>query len=1043
MPRNALSAASWSLCLLTLSAMAAPALAEERLVTDYTDDPRQPAEGSLRALLSVSAPGDVVRFERPLLVPLAGALDITAGVTIAGPGGVQRPSGTKKVPQVRIRAAGVTLENLEFRDVVLVASPKRAATLAGPTLQGCRLFGQARVMLRHCVEASIVGCSILSDPVTTRRSQPAVEDFASRGTLVASSEIRIEGGTALSAQLVHDMTVRSATITGEVRIRPGVAAKRPTPYTGDPGTLTFDDNTVAGTVVVLRAGLQRGVLHLHRNTARQLSVTGGRPDVQDNVLDRQQGAGSSAFTVLAVSAARTPGDVRVIGNRTIGGTTGISVTSSRTAPACLVADNQVEAASAIGIVISPGGDTAVRDNRVTGGLTGGIQVGIFVGADTVPWPLDVSGNVVSDTGGTGILVASPHPDVVLRDNQIRDNAGYGIFVQDKSQAHVHGGVVERNGTPGNTDEPAGVLFDVRSHGSITGTAVRNNVGAGIIQDPTAHVRISQVSCTGNLGFGIAVDSTSVKLKGRKGVQPDTPEDVAFDAATSSVTGTAPPGAIVEAYLVEGGPRVGNPGFGEGVLFLAAGAAAGDGAFSIPVSCADGDLLTVTVTRSAGRMDSTSVFSRDVTCVGSAVELISISSTGGVGGGASSLGNHAARAVSSDGRFVVFSSAAGDLVPDDTNQRPDVFLRDREFGTTVRVSLRSDGSQIVPQSEFVETDGSSGTGSVSDDGRYVAFVSYADQVVPEDTSDLENHVYVHDVVAGTTVAVSGPADHTAAFDPSISADGRFVAFVSADPDWDEADRNGTTDVFVWDRTGGGVTLVSRTVFGAPSGETFNAATQSPRLSADGRYVVFCTALNLTPGDSVPGLKVFVRDRQLGTTELVSRTDAGAPATGSLPAISGDGRFVTFATTEALVADDTNGVSDVYRRDRELGTVVLASRPVNGGLFLGGSFANSISDDGRLVSFVGPGGHSDGFTTLFSDVYVRDLGAGVTFEAAIGRSGDDNDANAPGEAPFLSGNGRLVVFASLANNLVDVEDDLFLRDVFARTLPMPEPLAPASR
>lgn len=1045
MPRNTHRVVPWSLCVWTLCAMTSSALAEERLVTDFTDDLRRPAAGSLRAVLAEAAPGDVVRFDRPLLVPLAGPLVLaTPGITVVGPGGVQRPAGARKIPQIRIQADDVTLENLEVRDVTVSAAPKRADTLAGPTFTDSRFFGQARITLRNCVGARLADCSILSDPVDSRRSRPAVDDFSSRDTRIESGEIRIVGGTALSAQLVHGMVVQDVTLTGNVRIRPGVAPKRPAPYSGDPGMLTFDGNTVDGTVVVLRAGLQTGALHVHDNTARRLAVTGGAPDVQNNVLGHETDGPPSAFTVLSVDAARIAGDVRVIGNRTRGGTTGIEVRSSRGAPTCLVAGNQVEDASTIGMIVVPGGATVVRGNQITGGIVSGAGAGMSVGADTVAWPLSVEDNMVADTAGTGILVDSPHPGVTFTGNEVRDNGGYGINVQDKCRAEILGGVVERNGTSGDAEEPAGVIFGVRTVGSITATIVRNNVGDGIIQDPTAHVRITQVSCTGNSRLGIAVDSTHTKLKGRKGVQPEPPTGLAFDSAASSVTGTAEAGATVEVYRVEDGPRTGNPGQGEGATFLSSGVADGEGRFSIPVTCTDGDLLTLTATRTDSDGASTSAFSGDVACSGAAMELISVSSTGGLGDGHSALGTHATRAVSTDGRFVVFSSAASNLVPGDTNERSDVFLRDRTAGTTVRVSLRSDGSQIVPRTEFVETDGSSGGGSVSDDGRYVAFVAYADLVVPQDTGNLENHVYLHDVVAGTTVAVSGPADHAAGFDSSISADGRWVAFVSADPDWDATDGNGTTDVFVWDRVGGGVSLVSRTTAGVPSGESFNAATQSPRLSADGRHVAFCTALTLTPGDTVAGLKVFVRDRQLGTTELVSRTEGGLPATGSLPSISGDGRFVAFATAEALVAEDINGLSDVYLRDRTLGTVVLVSRDAEGGLLQGGSFANSVSDDGRLVAFVGPGGHTDdGFTVLFSDVYVRDLVAGVTMEAAAGRSGDFGDADGPGEAPCMSGDGRLVAFVSVASNLVDIEDVLFLRDVFARTLPAPVPAMAGSR
>lgn len=635
---------------------------------------------------------------------------------------------------------------------------------------------------------------------------------------------------------------------------------------------------------------------------------------------------------------------------------------------------------------------------------------------------------MSDTNGTGIYVQAQVPGTVLRGNQVRDNDRSGIYVGADAIADIEGGVVERNSQNDDGDDPAGIVFDRRSVGSVTGTTIRDNTGAGIAQELKANVRISQVSCSGNSGEGIAVFAVDPRQAGKKGVQPEPPSELSFDEAAKEVKGKALPGATVEVYRVEDGPRTGNPAHGEGKTFLAAGLADADGMFSIEVVCSEGELLTLTTTR-PGKLRSTSEFSADVECEGAAIELVSVSSAGTPGDDRSTLGTHAARAMSADGRFVVFTSTATNLIPGDTNERTDVFLRDRTAGTTVRVSLRHDGSQIAPDTQFVITEGSSSEGSVSDDGRYVAFTSYADDVVPGDPGNLEVHTYLRDVVAGTTVAVSGPEDHSAGYDASISGDGRFVAFISVDPDWDANDDNGTSDVFVWDRTTGGVELVSRTTGGLPSTENFNAAAQSPRLSSDGRFVVFRTAHTLTPGDTVSGLKVFVRDRQAGTTELVSRTSAGVPALGASPSISADGRYVAFTSLQSLVSEDTNATGDVYVLDRTQDTLVLASRDPAGALFLGSTGATSLSGVGRFVAFVAPGGYdSDGFTLLFSDVYVRDLVLGVTVEAAVGPAGDADDS---GDAPCLDGTGRFVVFASRGSNLVP-GDAPFAPDVFVRTL-----------
>jgi Tol biopolymer transport system component len=301
-------------------------------------------------------------------------------------------------------------------------------------------------------------------------------------------------------------------------------------------------------------------------------------------------------------------------------------------------------------------------------------------------------------------------------------------------------------------------------------------------------------------------------------------------------------------------------------------------------------------------------------------------------------------ISSDGRYVAFTSNASNLVADDTNGNTDVFVHDQAMGTTERVSVDKDGHQayggLYP--------------SISADGRYVAFVSCATGLVPgsDDTTTFE--VFVRDRQEGTTERVSVDKDRNQpngnSFRPSISSDGRDVAFYSGASDLVASDTNNSTDVFVRDRQEGTTERVSvdKDENQAP------AASWAPSISSDGRFVAL-TSNGLRPLGfwSHGGSDIFVRDRQLGTTQWVSRDISEADANGDnfSPTLSSDGRLVAFTTKASdMVAGDTNGSDDVLVRDRSTGAIERVS--VNGcGIQANGTSYGppSISPDGRFVAF----------------------------------------------------------------------------------------------
>ena len=200
-------------------------------------------------------------------------------------------------------------------------------------------------------------------------------------------------------------------------------------------------------------------------------------------------------------------------------------------------------------------------------------------------------------------------------------------------------------------------------------------------------------------------------------------------------------------------------------------------------------------------------------------------------------------VSDDGRYVAFRTSAAGLVPDDTNNATDVFVRDTVAGTTTRVSVAYDGSQA--------TNGTSNR-TMSADGRYVAFETIS-ELVPEDTGNYD--VYVRDLVLGTTARVPGGATQ-APNALSISGDGRFVAVGSNLPLVAE-DTNTWRDVFVHDRNTSTTTRLSVATDGTqtPYGNT----SSTPVISRDGRSVAFLSgAANLVAGDTNNRTDLFVRD-----------------------------------------------------------------------------------------------------------------------------------------------------------------------------------------
>lgn len=383
-------------------------------------------------------------------------------------------------------------------------------------------------------------------------------------------------------------------------------------------------------------------------------------------------------------------------------------------------------------------------------------------------------------------------------------------------------------------------------------------------------------------------------------------------------------------------------------------------------------------------------------------------------------------ISGNGRYVVFSSRATNLIAGDSNGKQDIFLHDRDTGITTRVSNRTGGEQA---------NGDSFAPAISSDGRIIVFYSLASNLVADDTNG-KTDIFAHNRENGQTELVSVVLNGSAngdSRDPDVSGDGRYVAFTSSASNLVGGDNNLKDDIYRWD-------LVARTMerISVSSAELeANNHSSTPSISGDGQRIVFTSSANdLIIGDTNGLPDIFMRNSTDGTTIRVSLNSNGDQANGDSwdPAISNDGAIVVFTSLSSnLSAGDNNGYADVFLRQVNSNQTERVSLASNGSQGNDWAEEPSVSGNGRYVSFQSAASNLvSGDVPNTQDVFIRDRVSNTLSRAS--NSSASNGGNGASTAPALAANGRYVSYASRASNLVigdsNGKRDIFVTDYFGQ-------------
>lgn len=376
------------------------------------------------------------------------------------------------------------------------------------------------------------------------------------------------------------------------------------------------------------------------------------------------------------------------------------------------------------------------------------------------------------------------------------------------------------------------------------------------------------------------------------------------------------------------------------------------------------------------------------------------------GGTEGNGNSDNPAISANGRYVAFRSTATNLAGVDNNGvATDIFRHDTETGETIRISAGANARSLDP--------------AISSDGNIVVFASLASNLaLPDEGAERDWDIFAHNVATGITTRVSvgvGGVEPTAGASesPSISADGRYVAFTSTASNLVAGDSNGHADIFVYD-------LSTQTMTRLTAG---NGPSIEPAISPDGTFVAFSsTASDLTPDANGSVSDVFIAEIASGATTLMSVDAAGIAgnAASDQPDVSDGAAYVTFRSRASnLIAEDKNLALDVFVKTRSTGEVVLVSRDITGLSTNGPSYRPSISADGGTLAFYSTASDivpADQDNTRDVFIFNRPTGS-ITLASPL--LNPEIDATPSRHKASISADGTAVAYQSGAAGLV--EDD----------------------
>jgi RHS repeat-associated protein len=407
-------------------------------------------------------------------------------------------------------------------------------------------------------------------------------------------------------------------------------------------------------------------------------------------------------------------------------------------------------------------------------------------------------------------------------------------------------------------------------------------------------------------------------------------------------------------------------------------------------------------------------------------------------GLTANGTPSAVSMSDDGQVIAFQSDAPDLVPNDLNNLADIFVY---YPGTDRLELISENAAGTNSANAASTNP-----RVSPDGRYVMFESTARDLVPNGNSTRQ--LYVRDLLTQSTSVISVTNDGIAGNGASQagwwSGDSTKVVFESFANNFSTLDSNNYRDVYLRDLTAQTTTLLSTNREGTAAG---NAQSYSPQISRDGNSVVFVSyAQDFIENDLTNIEDVYIRDLTTGSIEIASiDTDGVRQPTAHLSltedAISADGRYILFVTgAQGFASMPTFNGNNLYLRDRQLGTTTVISTNATGEFGVGG-FSGSITPDGRYITFVSNGGGIDTAGIDQNDeydIFRRDMVTGVTELVTVNLTGD-NGGDGLSVVPRMSDDGRYIAFFSDAGNLsqdLDTNQQLSpavnRRDIFVRDM-----------